>query len=111
VTATLGVLKNLKLRSVWGNEEHDFTPWLAKEDNMAELSSAIGLELQVERTEVSVGPYYADILAKDAGAGYVVIENQFGKTNHDHLGKLITYGATLGVSAVVWVAEEFTDHA
>jgi hypothetical protein len=58
---------------------------------------------------VPVGPYWADILAKDASGDYVVIENQFGKTNHDHLGKLLTYGATLGASAVVWIAEQFTE--
>jgi len=105
----LGVLKNLKLRTVWGHEERDFTPWLAEEQHLAALSDAIGMDLQLERTEMPVGPYSADILAKDASGAFVVIENQFGKTNHDHLGKLLTYGATLGVSAVVWIAEEFTE--
>ena len=105
----LGELKEKTLRTVWDHEEREFTPWLAQEENMARLSEAIGMDLQIERIEVPVGPYYADILAKDASGGYVVIENQFGKTNHDHLGKLITYGATLGATAVVWVAEQFTD--
>lgn len=105
----LGELKTLKLKTVWGHEERDFTPWLAEEEHLAALSDAIGMDLQLERIEVPVGPYYADILAKDASGAYVVIENQFGKTNHDHLGKLLTYGATLGASAVVWIAEEFTD--
>jgi Domain of unknown function (DUF4268) len=109
VTNTLGELRIRDLRSVWGHEERDFTPWLALEANMARLSEAIGLDLQLERTEVPVGPYFADILAKDASGAYVVVENQFGKTDHDHLGKLLTYGATLGASAVVWVAEKFTD--
>lgn len=105
----LGELKKLKLKTVWGHEGYDFTPWLAQEAHLAELSDAIGMDLQLERTEVPVGPYSADILAKDASGVYVVIENQFGKTDHDHLGKLLTYGATLGASAVVWIAEEFTD--
>ncbi|SRR6266513_1236424 len=109
MTIKLGELRNLKLKTVWGHEEHDFTPWLAEEAHLAALSTAIGMDLQLERTEVSVGPYYADILAKDASGAYVVIENQFGKTNHDHLGKLLTYGATLGASAIVWIAEEFTE--
>jgi hypothetical protein len=87
----------------------EFTPWLALDANMARLSEAIGLDLQVEQTEVKVGPYFADILAKDSSVGYVVIENQFGKTDHDHLGKLLTYGATLGASCVIWIAERFTD--
>lgn len=105
----LGQLKRLTLKSVWKHEEHDFTPWLAQEEHLAALSSAIGMDLQLERTEVPVGPYFADILASDASGAYIVIENQFGKTNHDHLGKLLTYGATLGASAVVWIAENFTD--
>ena len=105
----LGELKNLKLKSVWDHEEHDFTPWLAEEDHLSALSNAIGMDLQLEKIEVPVGPYFADILAKDASGDYVVIENQFGKTNHDHLGKLLTYGATLGATAVVWIAEHFTD--
>jgi hypothetical protein len=109
MSAVLGELKRKTLRTVWGHEEMDFTPWLAQEINIARLSEAIGLELQVERTEVRVGPYSADILAKDASGAYVVIENQFGKTDHDHLGKLLTYGATLGASYVVWIAEQFTD--
>ena len=105
----LGELKIKNLKSVWGHEERDFTPWLAMEPNLAQLSEAIGLDLQLERTEVPVGPYSADLLAKDASGAYVVVENQFGKTDHDHLGKLITYGATLGASVVVWIAETFTD--
>ncbi|MBI5909163.1 MAG: DUF4268 domain-containing protein [Betaproteobacteria bacterium] len=109
MTLKLGQLKNLKLKSVWNHEEHDFTPWLAEESHLSALSDAIGMDLQLDRIEVPVGPYVADILAKDASGEYVVIENQFGKTNHDHLGKLLTYGATLGVSAVVWIAEQFTE--
>lgn len=105
----LGLLKNLTLREVWAHEEREFTPWLAQEEHLAQLSAAIGLELQLEHVEVPVGPYYADILAKDPSVGFVVIENQFGKTNHDHLGKLLTYAAALGAGAVVWIAEQFTE--
>src|SRR5258708_36431009 len=100
MSAVLGELKQKTLRTVWGHEEMDFTPWLAQAANIERLSEAIRLDLQVERTEVRVGPYSADILAKDASGAYVVIENQFGKTDHDHLGKLLTYGATLGASHV-----------
>lgn len=67
------------------------------------------MDLQLDRIEVPVGPYSADILAKDASGEYVVIENQFGKTDHDHLGKLLTYSAALGASSVIWIAERFTD--
>jgi len=85
----LGNLKKINIRKKGPDEASDFTPWLAREENMEKLSLALGLELQVENIEVSVGPYSADILAKDVGSDrYVVIENQLGKTNHDHLGKL-----------------------
>lgn len=105
----LGTLKNLGLREIWDHEALDFTPWLVQEANLTNLSSAIGIELQLERTEVPVGSYSADILAKDASGNYVVIECQFNKTNHDHLGKLLTYGATLNAPILIWVAETFSD--
>jgi len=100
----LGNQETSKVKSVWSHEERDFTPWLAEESHLSALSEALGMDYQLERIEVPVGPYWADIRAKDASGQYVVIENQFGKTNHDHLGKLLTYGATLGASTVVWIA-------
>ena len=104
----LGELKLLQLRTKWINEAYDFTPWLA--NNIEVLSEAVGLELEVENTEVAVGPYSADILAKDTGTGkYVVIENQLEKTNHDHLGKAITYASALDASSIIWLAADFTD--
>ena len=106
----LGEIRRVNVRKRWPHEQSDFTPWLADEKNMKLLADAVGLELEVENTEVAVGPYSADILAKDPGTDrYVVIENQFGKTNHDHLGKLITYGSVLDASAIVWLAERFTE--
>ena len=106
----LGEIKKLKVRKIWVNEASDFTPWLAKEENIALLGKSLGLELEVEQVEATVGPYSADILAKDTGNGkYVVIENQLGKTDHDHLGKAITYGSVLDATAIVWLASEFTE--
>lgn len=106
----LGELKILEVRNIWPNESADFTPWLANDENIGRLGDALGLELEVESTEVAVGPYAADILARDSGtSAYVVIENQLGKTNHDHLGKAITYPAVLSAGAIVWVAPEFTE--
>jgi hypothetical protein len=106
----LGSLSSVDVRRYWPNEASDFTPWLAEEENIGKLGEAIGLELEVEHTEVSAGPYSADILARDsADGGYVVIENQLAKTNHDHLGKSLTYAAVLGATTVVWIAPEFTD--
>ncbi len=110
MSESLGNIAAVSVRNVWQNEQYDFTPWLAEEENIKLLGEAIGLELEVENTEVAVGPYSADIVARDVGTGdYVVIENQFGKTNHDHLGKVITYGSALNASAIVWLAEEFTE--
>lgn len=106
----LGELRLLDVRQFWPNEASDFTPWLAREENIARLGEAIGLELEVENTEVAAGPFSADILARDtANSDYVVIENQLGKTDHDHLGKSITYAAVLGARTIVWVAPHFTE--
>ena len=97
-------------RYKWTNEASEFTPWLAEEENLSKLGSELGLELELENTEVSVGPYSADILAKDISNGkYVVIENQLEKTDHDHLGKAITYASVLDATAIVWIASDFTD--
>ncbi|HOD88700.1 MAG TPA: DUF4268 domain-containing protein [Bacteroidales bacterium] len=104
----LGILKSIEPRQSWENEARDFTPWLA--NNIAELNKALGLELEVENTEVCAGPYFADILAKDTSTdNYVVIENQLDKTNHDHLGKVITYASVLDAKTIIWIATEFTE--
>jgi hypothetical protein len=108
MTSQLGKLETADPRKLWANESADFTPWLARPENIAELGEALGIELEVENTEVAVGPYSADILARDVASDtYVVIENQLGKTDHDHLGKALTYAATLGATAVVWIATNY----
>lgn len=104
----LGILNTVPARQKWNNEARDFTPWLAA--NINELNKALGLELVVENTEVAVGPYSADILAKDTGTDqYVVIENQLEKTDHDHLGKAITYSSVLNATTIIWIATNFTE--
>jgi hypothetical protein len=108
--STFGELVKADVRKYWPNEERDFTPWLVKPDNLARLGEAIGLELEFEEAEKACGPYSCDILCKESGSDrYVIIENQFGKTNHDHLGKLITYASALDAGTVVWISEHFTD--
>jgi len=104
-----GIAKKVLVREVWKHEDADFTPWLADHENFNKLAAAIGMELQVVGVEVPVGPFSADILAKNSSGDFVIFENQFGKTDHDHLGKILTYAATLNASAVVWIAERFTD--
>lgn len=105
----LGQLKKIDVRTLWPNEAADFTPWLAEPAHLTELGEALGLELELENIEVAVGPYSADILARDSTGSYVVIENQLGKTDHDHLGKAITYASVLAASTVIWMAPQFTD--
>lgn len=100
----LDKLKKVDLRDVWPHEALDFTKWLSEEPNLAMLSSAIGIELELIETESSVGSFNVDIYAQEAGTGRkVIIENQLEGTNHDHLGKVITYAAGKGAEVVVWV--------
>jgi len=100
--------KQINPRKMWPNEALNFTPWLA--ENIAELGEKMGMELEVVGQEVSVGPYSADVLAKDVDTdAYVVIENQLEKTNHDHLGKSITYASALNAKTIVWIATDFTE--
>ena len=107
----LGRLEKIEnLRDIWRTEDQDFTPWLAQEKNISLLGDTLGLDLEVEAQEKDVGSFRADILCKDTlNDSWVVIENQFGRTNHDHLGKLLTYAAGLKAVTIVWIAERFAD--
>lgn len=108
--AALGRLERVDLRDIWGNEAGDFTPWLAKEGNLGLLGETIGLELELEAQEKTVGPFRADILCRNlATEGWVLIENQLERTDHTHLGQLLTYSAGLNAVTIVWVASRFTD--
>ena len=79
-----GEIVKVDIKKAWNHEQYDFTPWLADDENITKLAEALGFELEVEDIEVAVGPYSADILAQSSSSNKcVVIENQFGKTNHD----------------------------
>ncbi len=101
----LGKLEEIQdLRQIWPHEAHDFTPWLAQEENIALLGEAIGLEMTVEETESSVGGFSVDIYASETETGRrIVIENQLEDTNHDHLGKLITYASGKSAEVLIWI--------
>ena len=104
----LGNIQRVSLREVWPNEAQDFTPWLA--GNIDKLGNALGMELEAQEAEAPVGPFSLDILARETGNGRpVIIENQLEPTNHDHLGKLLTYAAGYDAYAVVWLTREFRD--
>lgn len=106
----LGRLEKVDLRTYWSNESRDFTPWLAKEENIDLLGSIIGLELEVQGIEQRVGPFSADILCKDRfEEKFVLIENQLEKTDHIHLGQLLTYAAGLDAAVIIWIAQKFSD--
>lgn len=94
------------LRSVWQNEERDFTRWLV--ENIELLGSALGIEIEDARAEESVGDFSSDIVAREMNTGEtIVIENQYNKTDHDHLGKLLTYSSGKNAGFSMWLAEEF----
>lgn len=106
----LGQLERVELRDVWEREDHDFTPWLAEDENIGLLGNTIGLNLEVEAQEKNVGPFRADILCKDLDTEeWVLIENQLEKTDHTHLGQLMTYAAGLQAVTIVWVAAKFSE--
>ena len=107
----LSRVERVSLRDCWSKEATDFTPWLASEENISLLADALGLnELEVKSQEERVGPYRADILCVEAGTGRIVlIENQLEKTNHLHLGQILTYAAGLDAVTIVWIAERFTE--
>ncbi|MCK6603700.1 MAG: DUF4268 domain-containing protein [Ignavibacteriaceae bacterium] len=106
----LGKLEKLDPKTYWKKEASEFTPWLAQAENIQLLSESIGTELEVEGTEQSVGPFSADILCRDALTGhYVLIENQLEKTDHTHLGQIMTYAAGLDAVTIIWIAKNFTD--
>jgi len=106
----LGRLEKVDLRDIWEKEDTHFTPWLAKDENIELLGSAIDMDLVVEAEEKDVGPFRADILCKDiASNNWVLIENQLEKTDHKHLGQLLTYATGLDAVTIIWVASEFTE--
>jgi len=104
----VGLLKKVKLREVWEHEARDFTPWLVQ--NPEVLGDVLGIEVEFTESEKQVGPYAVDIIGKDLTHNSVlIVENQLEKTNHTHLGQLITYAANTDAVTVVWIAKEFTE--
>ena len=104
---SLGKLKEVNIRDVWKHEQYDFSKWLSLPDNIQELGDTIGLSLTDIETEKFVGGYRCDIICKDEITGKnVLIENQLEPSNHDHLGKIITYASGLDAAVVVWIVQE-----
>ena len=102
-----GDLKKLNMREAWSHEAHEFTPWL--HDNIGALGEALGMTLHAKNTEVAIGDFSLDLLAEDDNERKVAIENQFHRTDHSHLGQLLTYAAGCDADVLVWVTEEVRD--
>ena len=103
-------LTELELRELWKNEERDFSAWMAKEENIEYLNEILGLTLTDVKREERVGSYECDIVAKDDETGFnIIIENQLENSNHDHLGKLITYASGLKANVIVWIVKKARD--
>lgn len=110
MTQILGRLEKVDIKSIWKTEYNHFTPWLAREENINLLAEELKTDLEIVAIEKPVGPFRADILCKDTGTdNYVLIENQFGKTDHTHLGQIMTYASGLETFTIIWIAETFTE--
>lgn len=106
----LSKLKKIDLREAWKNEAADFTNWLAEDENLQLLSEEIGIDISLIQTEASVGKFSVDILAEEENTGRkIVIENQLEATNHDHLGKIITYASGFDAEIVIWIVKDVRD--
>lgn len=111
MSTTLGNMKRVTdLRTVWPHEALDFTKWLSLDANLALLGEAIGIEISLEERESSVGNFNVDIFALENGSDRkIIIENQLEDTNHDHLGKLITYASGKGAEVIIWMVKRARD--
>lgn len=100
----IGKLKKLPLREVWPNEARNFTPWL--KDNIEHINELLGLNISVIESERRSGSFSLDLYAQDENGDIVIIENQIEKTDHDHLGKLITYTSAHEAKISIWITSE-----
>lgn len=107
----LGIIRKISdLRTIWPHEAHDFTKWLSKEENLAALSDEIGIDIVLTETESSVGSFNVDIFAAEEGTSRkIIIENQLEDTNHDYLGKIITYASGKGAEIIIWIVKRARD--
>ncbi len=110
MTTTLGKLRKVDLREIWKHEALDFTNWLSNPDNLNILSKELGIQINPVQTEAGVGKFKVDMLAEEEGTGRkIVIENQMESTDHDHLGKIITYASGYNAEVIIWIVKDFRE--
>ncbi|MBI1833897.1 MAG: DUF4268 domain-containing protein [Candidatus Andersenbacteria bacterium] len=97
----IGKLQRVPLREIWKNEAKDFTSWLA--ENIDALNEALETSFSIVEKEKSVGSFYLDIMLEDSDGHLAIVENQLEKTDHDHLGKVLTYMTNLDAKAAIWI--------
>lgn len=103
----IGRLKEVEVRDLWKHEQYDFSEWLSRPENIEYLNDILSLSLVDIQKETTVGDYRCDLFAKDETTDTrVVIENQLEASNHDHLGKIITYASSLKATIVVWIVKK-----
>ncbi len=100
----IGRIERVLLRDVWKKEAKDFTSWLY--ENLEVLGEELDLELTPDQKEKSVGSFSADIMAEDGSGQKVLIENQLEKTDHVHLGQILTYISNLDAKIVIWISSD-----
>jgi len=108
IKQNLGKIKQINLKDVFDKEDKDFTPWL--NENLDILGEKLNLDIIDNNIEENVGNFSCDIIARDSDSNKtIIIENQFGTTDHDHLGKILTYAAGKKAGIVIWIAENFRE--
>ena len=103
MSSTVELIRDVAIRKVWPKEHADFTPWL--QAHIGELDKVLGLGLTNPQREVGAGDFSIDLVA-ETNFGDVVIENQFGRSDHRHLGQLVTYLSQRDVERAIWITEQ-----
>lgn len=104
---SIGKIKKVSLRELWQKEDKDFTRWL--EENIEYLNEVLDIDISIESREEKVGPFKVDLFGEDNFGKKVIIENQLEKTDHDHLGKIITYLTNLEANTAIWITSKPTE--
>ncbi len=104
MSISIGKLESIQLRELWKHEERDFSAWL--ENNIEALEDVLDISLTAVQRGKKAGPFQVDLVAEDGDGNLVIIENQLEKTDHDHLGKVLTYLTNLEAKTAIWITSE-----